>query len=200
MGFYATDTLEATPPRRASARRARRDPACGRKPLRGPTHKAISGYRFYNPELGRWLNRDPIGENGGMNLVAFSLNNAINNNDRLGLNAWGGIIRVCTSPIFDLFGPNVPEAGGAGTYSITEITGCTLHHERDSCQCLDPDNSWGWGMYTCVYNCTQVRKWYNEGNYICTEDAGETSLSLDLGCRPKPANGCPSTYMPPASP
>jgi RHS repeat-associated protein len=25
------------------------------------------GYRYYNPELGRWLNRDPIGETGGFN-------------------------------------------------------------------------------------------------------------------------------------
>ena len=23
------------------------------------------GYRYYNPELGRWINRDPIGERGG---------------------------------------------------------------------------------------------------------------------------------------
>ena len=30
------------------------------------------GYRFYLPELGRWMNRDPIEERGGNNLYAFA--------------------------------------------------------------------------------------------------------------------------------
>ena len=32
------------------------------------------GYRFYHPVLMRWVNRDPIGERGGMNLYAFCKN------------------------------------------------------------------------------------------------------------------------------
>ena len=32
------------------------------------------GYRFYDPNLQRWLNRDPIGENGGINLYGFVKN------------------------------------------------------------------------------------------------------------------------------
>ena len=32
------------------------------------------GYRFYNASLGRWLNRDPIEEKGGLNLYAFVQN------------------------------------------------------------------------------------------------------------------------------
>ena len=37
----------------------------------------LIGYqkRFYCPDLGRWLNRDPIGENGGLNLMSFVMNN-----------------------------------------------------------------------------------------------------------------------------
>jgi len=35
------------------------------------------GYRFYNPGLGRWVNRDPIGEEGGVNLYVFINNGAI---------------------------------------------------------------------------------------------------------------------------
>jgi len=35
------------------------------------------GYRFYSPALMRWLNRDPIGEEGGLNLYGFCGNNAI---------------------------------------------------------------------------------------------------------------------------
>ncbi|WP_446011594.1 RHS repeat-associated core domain-containing protein, partial [Candidatus Electrothrix sp.] len=29
------------------------------------------GYRYYSPELGRWMSRDPIGEDGGLNLYGF---------------------------------------------------------------------------------------------------------------------------------
>lgn len=43
------------------------------------------GYRYYNPELGRWLSRDPIGERGGVNLYGMVGNNAVNKWDYLGL-------------------------------------------------------------------------------------------------------------------
>ncbi len=43
------------------------------------------GFRFYSPDLGRWINRDPMGEQGGENLYAFVLNNPIDLTDPLGL-------------------------------------------------------------------------------------------------------------------
>ena len=43
------------------------------------------GYRFYNPALMRWLNRDPIDVNGGVNLYEFCGNNAVARIDNLGL-------------------------------------------------------------------------------------------------------------------
>ena len=43
------------------------------------------GYRFYSPALGRWINRDPIGERGGVNLFAFVLNSPVGQVDYLGL-------------------------------------------------------------------------------------------------------------------
>jgi RHS repeat-associated protein len=42
-------------------------------------------YRFYDPQLQRWLNRDPIRENGGINLYTFARNAAINRADAKGL-------------------------------------------------------------------------------------------------------------------
>jgi RHS repeat-associated protein len=35
------------------------------------------GYRFYDPATQRWLNRDPIGEDGGGNLYRFNYNNSL---------------------------------------------------------------------------------------------------------------------------
>lgn len=43
------------------------------------------GYRYYNPETGRWLSRDPIAERGGMNLYGMSQNNPMDYYDFLGL-------------------------------------------------------------------------------------------------------------------
>ncbi len=42
------------------------------------------GFRFYSPETGRWLNRDPIGEEGGLNLYGFVGNDGMNGWDFLG--------------------------------------------------------------------------------------------------------------------
>jgi len=43
------------------------------------------GYRYYNPDLGRWLNRDPIEEQGGLNLYGMVNNDLVNAWDLLGL-------------------------------------------------------------------------------------------------------------------
>jgi RHS repeat-associated protein len=45
----------------------------------------ISGYRYYSPRLGRWINRDPIGENMTLNLLIFHNNNLIQYIDPFGL-------------------------------------------------------------------------------------------------------------------
>jgi uncharacterized protein RhaS with RHS repeats len=44
-----------------------------------------SAHAFYNPSAGRWINRDPIGERGGINLSAFAKNNPTHRWDYLGL-------------------------------------------------------------------------------------------------------------------
>ncbi|WP_343028759.1 RHS repeat-associated core domain-containing protein, partial [Akkermansia muciniphila] len=38
-------------------------------------------YRYYNPKDGRWINRDPIAEEGGWDLYGFVDNNPIDNFD-----------------------------------------------------------------------------------------------------------------------
>ena len=42
-------------------------------------------FRYYFPAIGKWLTKDPIGEEGGWNLYAFCRNDAVNTWDRWGL-------------------------------------------------------------------------------------------------------------------
>jgi RHS repeat-associated protein len=42
------------------------------------------GYRYYHPQTGRWINRDPIEESGGLNLYGFVGNDGVNRWDYLG--------------------------------------------------------------------------------------------------------------------
>ncbi|MDA3874539.1 MAG: RHS repeat-associated core domain-containing protein [Kiritimatiellae bacterium] len=69
------------------------------------------GFRYYDPETGRWPNRDPIEEQGGYNLYGFVGNNGIGNHDAYGL--WfglddaiftlgGALIGVATQGVVDL--------------------------------------------------------------------------------------------------
>ena len=48
------------------------------------------GYRYYDPLTGRWPARDPIEEEGGLNLYGFVRNDGANGNDMLGLMAAEG--------------------------------------------------------------------------------------------------------------
>jgi RHS repeat-associated protein len=43
------------------------------------------GFRFYDPNAQRWINRDPIGEAGGINLFRFVGNDPVSRIDPLGL-------------------------------------------------------------------------------------------------------------------
>jgi len=46
------------------------------------------GYRYYDPSAGRWVSRDPMGEDGGRNLYEAFFNNPATNVDRNGLDNW----------------------------------------------------------------------------------------------------------------
>jgi len=77
------------------ARKNRVQVAQGRRVARSVAIKSASGahetglvyygHRFYSPSLGRFINRDPIEEQGGLNLYGFCGNNSINSWDVLGM-------------------------------------------------------------------------------------------------------------------
>jgi RHS repeat-associated protein len=54
----------------------------------------LATYRAYDPDLGRWLSRDPSGETGGLNLYGYGVNDPLNLTDRGGL---------CPGDWWDLF-------------------------------------------------------------------------------------------------
>ncbi len=55
------------------------------KPQDPETGLYYYGYRYYDPVTGRWPSRDPIEEEGGVNLYGFVRNRAVNNVDKYGL-------------------------------------------------------------------------------------------------------------------
>lgn len=57
------------------------------------------GYRYYDPETGRFINRDPIAEEGGLNLYANSRNDMANGWDYLGLEETGKKLNYIPSSI-----------------------------------------------------------------------------------------------------
>ena len=63
------------------------------------------GYRYYSPALGRWINRDPIEEKGGLNLYAFVNNAPVNKWDRLGLLFDGGVVCTCGNVYYGSYCP-----------------------------------------------------------------------------------------------
>ncbi len=50
-----------------------------------PSGLNLTVNRAYSAQLGRWINRDPILEEGGLNLYEYVLNDPLNKNDPLGL-------------------------------------------------------------------------------------------------------------------
>jgi len=58
------------------------------KPIDAETGLYYYGYRYYDPVTGRWPSRDPIEENGGLNIYGMVGNAPPMGVDYLGLQAW----------------------------------------------------------------------------------------------------------------
>ena len=90
------------------------------------------GYRYYLPLLGRWLNRDPLGEAGGINLYAFVQNNSVNYVDPYGL--WR------THPRYGNWGGEAWSGGTTGSEGPTDsMDACFKQHDH----CYDDINKVG---------------------------------------------------------
>ncbi len=56
------------------------------------------GYRYYSAGVGRWLGRDPIGENGSINSYWFCKNTSTSRIDRSGLDDIGSVVTITPMP------------------------------------------------------------------------------------------------------
>ena len=146
-------------------------------------------FRFYSPQIGRWISRDPIEEKGGVNLYGMIGNKVVNKFDKFGLIevgvgptasvgghfylvgidvSVGGLVtslcRVCVSAaITVILGPGLGVHGGVGP----NVSG--------SMATLDgPSVSFG------------------GGGWIATPDGG-ASGAVDIGLTPTPDGGAAFT-------
>jgi RHS repeat-associated protein len=73
------------------------------------------GYRYYNPTTGRWINRDPIGEMGGLNLYQMVLNNLIDTLDLFGAESTETAVGDdgCRDCRWTIYGSHLLGVGGA---------------------------------------------------------------------------------------
>ena len=83
------------------------------------------GYRYYVPELGRWLSRDPINEEGGINLYVAVFNDYINNWEYLGKSAGGRGINF----LFNRIKQRLSRRGLAKFFQVHHVIGRSVFND-----------------------------------------------------------------------
>ena len=160
------------------------------------------GLRFYSPNLGRWLNRDPIGQKGGLHLYGFVRNAPLLavDSDGRGLCRWvrDGIRWVWKCLIWPSPNPvpipypipnpipiPTPDPWDPGQIGpdpsrYKRLANCSLTMTRDWCVGLA-------GSFECRYTCeVWYKPWPNGEPYR----SGTEQKTVSYGCCPKPT-GCP---------
>ena len=85
-------------------------------------------YRYYNPNLGRWINRDPIEEQGGWNLYVMVGNNVSNTWDKWGLACCG---KKEYNPAFQGCCESLNHDGSGSDSKVYNLaTECCTKHKR----------------------------------------------------------------------
>jgi RHS repeat-associated protein len=115
-------------------------------------------FRYYNAKLGRWLSRDMIAEQGGLNLYGFVRNNPLSKTDRHGLHC-----RDCWTAYDDCV--ELAREIRDGTLKSTRETYDRLQQAVDelSQRCVercedfyDPWDPTGLGKAFCIAGCSEM--------------------------------------------
>ena len=127
------------------------------------------GYRFYDARDGRWLSRDPIGEQGGVNLYGMVGNGPVNRMDVLGRIGWGPI------PGFGLPIPKIDPAPDWHTQRNRKQKGKCSTKEPKGNPAWKDDNSLGECIYHQGHDCYRQPDPGNPGAgfQCCYDDSGD---------------------------
>ena len=94
-------------------------------------------YRYYSPELGRWLSRDPIEEDGGYNLYGMVRNDPIGRWDYLGFGEFIIIKRPRKEIIVQIkkhYFPNIAKKIIKQLHSVDKGFEVVYNPDKDECK------------------------------------------------------------------
>jgi RHS repeat-associated protein len=137
------------------------------------------GYRDYVPQLGRWLSRDPIGEEWGWNLYQIASNDLPNLSDILGLK--GGKLQFPPKPPPN---PKIQPDNGPPNYLDGYYCQCTTTYaiklKAAQCAICNTDGVIGVGTYANYAPNAGVKGWVM---FQASEAAHADALKkIPLGC------------------
>ena len=93
------------------------------------------GRRYYDPNLQRFVNRDPLAENGGLNLYGYCGNNPVSLVDLLGLSPTLQQVLVAAENAKGAYGGSgAPGWTATDSWEKPSGLGATLYHSADSGQ------------------------------------------------------------------
>ena len=150
--------------------------------------------RYYDPEVGRFISRDPIGLNGGVNLYLYAESNPVNNTDPYGYLSFGSLkdsflnAYDIVKPIYDKYKPVYDKVKlGHGIYKSTKK--CSKKEEYEQAKStvstltsLMGGNPMASGAETAVNKAIDIKK--QENDYICYMWCHDIGRAAAMG------NGC----------
>jgi hypothetical protein len=156
-----------------------------------------SGQCFYNSSEGRWLSRDPIGIEGGLNVYGFVNNNAIVCVDKLGQLTKGTKLDVncgkgCGSGYVEI--TQYYQTPISGTHSKDDDVGAKLvavPHIGDCCSC---DRCFKWRQYVTEKYDDKTEKQFLDINGRDASKDGEWNNKGESYVVPELASSCSYTF------
>jgi RHS repeat-associated protein len=122
-------------------------------------------FRYYDPIIGRWLTRDPVGYNGGINLYGYVANNPLTRTDAIGLWSWSG------------FGTGIAKAaiGVVVGVVVGAVVAATAPAWLAAGLAVGAAAVGGWMMGQTFYEASSGQEWSASGNgrQLCDDEISE---------------------------